>query len=349
MSDVVAASSSRRRVWVRLFVSLLFASGLAWILLRGGLPIVPPAAELSRVRPGAVLAYVGILAFAITVRSLRWRHVVPEMPTAQVTGIGLIGAAAIFVAPLRLGEAVRPLLFASAGRVPLARTLALVVAERVLDGLVLSVMFFAALSASSIRSPLPDHLGDLPLPVAAVPPTASAAVAVFGVAGVVLVALAALGDRGPKLVAAVVSPVSARLGARAEAFAERGTLGLRSLGTRQALPFFGETLVYWGATVVAMKVLANGLGLPLGVAEAAVTMGVLGVGIIVPSGPGFFGAFQLSTYVGLALYFPMEQVVGDGALYVFVMYSAQIAVALLAALAGWALGALRAAPEELDR
>lgn len=342
MSDGGAA---RRRLWTRLFVSLLFASGLAWLLLRGGLPIVPPAADLARVRPGPVLAYMGILSAALLVRALRWRHVVPELPVAQVTGIGLLGAAAIFVAPLRLGEAVRPILFGSAGRVPLARTLALVVAERVLDGLVLSLAFFAALSASTVRSPLPDHLGELPLPVAAVPPTASAAVAAFGVAGLGLVALAALGDRGPRLVGRALSPLSPRLSSRAAEFAERGTRGLRSLGTRRAAPFFAETLVYWAANALSMQVLANGLGLPLTYAQAAVTMGVLGVGIILPSGPGFFGAFQLSTYAGLALYLSMETVTGDGALYVFVMYAAQITVASLAAVAGWALGALRVAAD----
>ncbi len=343
MSDDAATPPSRARVWIRVFVSLLFAAGLGWLLLRGGLPIVPPASELARVRPGTVLAYMALLSLAIVIRSLRWRHVVPELPAAQVTGVGLVGAAAIFLAPLRLGEAVRPLLFASAGRIPLPRTLALVVAERVLDGLVLSLMFFAALSASSVRAPLPDRLGELPLPVAAVPPTASAAVAVFGVAGVALVTLAALGDRGPRLVARLLSPLSASLAARAAEFAERGTAGLRSLGTRQAAPFFVETLAYWATTALSMKVLANGVGLPLGFAEATVAMGVLGVGIVAPSGPGFFGAFQLSTYVGLALYLPMDRVVGDGAVYVFVMYSVQLTVALLAALAGWGLGALRAA------
>jgi hypothetical protein len=41
--------------------------------------------------------------------------------------------------------------------------------------------------------------------------------------------------------------------------------------------------------------------------EATGTVGaerIIGVGILVPAGPGFFGAFQLSTYMALAMYFP---------------------------------------------
>lgn len=336
-------ASPRLRVAVKVFLSLLFASGLVWLLIRGGLPILPPRSELAKVPVSAVLSYAGVLSIAFLFRCLRWRHVVPEMPAAQVTGIGLVGIAGIFLAPFRLGEAVRPLLFAAAGKVPLPRTLALVVAERVLDGMVLSAAFFVALLSSTIRSPLPDKIGDLPLPVAAVPPTASAAVAVFGVAGVVLVSLAALGDRGPRLVGFLLRPVSRALADRASAFAERGTAGLRSLGTRQSLPFFAETLLYWFFIALGMAVLAKGLGLNVSFAQAVVLMGVLGVGIIVPSGPGFFGAFQLSTYVGLALYLPMDEVVTKGGVYVFVLYSVQVLVTCAAAVVGVALGALRTA------
>ena len=336
-------SSARRRLALKIFVSLLFASGLGWLMLRGGLPIVPDRASLSRVPPSVLGSYVVLLTVALLLRAARWRHVIPEMPARQVVGVGLVGASAIFFAPFRLGEAVRPLLFASAGKVPLPRTLALVVAERVLDGLVLSFAFFVALAASTIRSPLPDHLGELPLPVAAVPPTASFAVAVFGLGGLGLVTLAALGDRGPRLVGFVLRPVSVSLSERVSAFAQRGTEGLRSLGSRQALPFFVETLAYWFSNALGMMVLARGLGLELGLAQATVAMGVLGVGIIVPSGPGFFGAFQLSTYVALALYLPMDEVVTKGAVYVFVLYVTQAAVALSAAFVGAALGALRTA------
>ena len=46
-----------------------------------------------------------------------------------------------------------------------------------------------------------------------------------------------------------------------------------------------------------MWILARGCGIEnISIVQAFVVMGVLGVGILVPAGPGLFGAFQASTY-----------------------------------------------------
>jgi hypothetical protein len=58
---------------------------------------------------------------------------------------------------------------------------------------------------------------------------------------------------------------------------------------------------------------------------------VLGVGIVVPAGPGLFGAFQASTYAGMAMYFHDDVVLGPGAAYVFLLYVIQFIWILLAA------------------
>jgi len=41
---------------------------------------------------------------------------------------------------------------------------------------------------------------------------------------------------------------------------------------------------------------------------------------VVPATPGFYGAFQLAIYAGLAMYLPPEQVRDAGALYAFYGY-----------------------------
>ena len=64
-------------------------------------------------------------------------------------------------------------------------------------------------------------------------------------------------------------------------------------------------------------------------------MGVLGLGIIVPGAPGYFGAFQTSVYAGLALYFADAVVLGSGSVFVFFLYVSQLGMMfLLAVLAG---------------
>ena len=88
----------------------------------------------------------------------------------------------------------------------------------------------------------------------------------------------------------------------------------------------------WVPLSEAVKaVLAGRIHNPLAV------MGVLAVGILVPAGPGLFGAFQAATFGALAMYFPSEVVMGKGSVYVFLLYSVQfvwhiVAAALAAAL-----------------
>jgi hypothetical protein len=65
-----------------------------------------------------------------------------------------------------------------------------------------------------------------------------------------------------------------------------------------------------------------------------VVLGVVGLGILVPSGPGFFGAFQLASYCGLAMFFHQDVVLVQGSLYVFLAYSTQHALNLLGLLLG---------------
>jgi hypothetical protein len=65
---------------------------------------------------------------------------------------------------------------------------------------------------------------------------------------------------------------------------------------------------------------------------------VLGLGVVVPAGPGLFGAFQIGTYSGLALFFPLSVLQSSGAAMVFVSYAVQLlTMALSCALGFWLL------------
>lgn len=65
---------------------------------------------------------------------------------------------------------------------------------------------------------------------------------------------------------------------------------------------------------------------------------MLGLGVIVPAGPGLFGAFQIGTYAGLAPFFPLAILQTSGAAMVFVAYAAQLGMMTLSlALGFWIL------------
>jgi uncharacterized membrane protein YbhN (UPF0104 family) len=106
-----------------------------------------------------------------------------------------------------------------------------------------------------------------------------------------------------------------------------------------------ETVIYWGLNGLSIWLLARACGLnELTLMQAFVVLGVIGVGIIVPAGPGLFGAFQASTYAGLAMYFHDDVVLGAGAVFVFLLYVFQVGLQLALCAVGLALEKRTAAP-----
>jgi hypothetical protein len=71
-------------------------------------------------------------------------------------------------------------------------------------------------------------------------------------------------------------------------------------------------------------------------------MGMLGCTILIPGPPGLLGVFQVGIYAGMTMYFPSEIVIGPGAAYVFLVYSAQVVLSILTGAWGmWHEGGTR--------
>jgi hypothetical protein len=340
--DPEPRAKAARTPWTyapRIVASLVIAGGFVWLFHQGGLPLIPARSAFSELEPWAIPTYCAFVLVAMYLRTHRWvyllRPIAPEIPTRKVIGIGLVGIAAILYAPLRMGEAVRPYLFSRDGKVSFFQALGAAGAERVVDGLTMTLVTALALFASKPLSPVPDHLGEVPLPVAAIPGAvyfmltlfacAFAAMTVFYVARTIAhrVTQRALGVISPKLANFVTDTL------------ERLSDGLRFLASRaNGLRFFGETALYWAATFVGQWLLMRGVGIRGSFAEGCVSLGVLGLGAIVPAGPGFFGAYQIAIYSALALYFPQSTLVSAGAAMVFVSYVTQLVLAALAGATG---------------
>lgn len=92
-------------------------------------------ANLLLLAPALALYFTGVW-----VRSFRWRLLLSplaRLPTGKLFRVVVIGFTANDLLPLRLGEIVRAILLARSDGVPVGATLATIVVERVLDGLVL--------------------------------------------------------------------------------------------------------------------------------------------------------------------------------------------------------------------
>jgi hypothetical protein len=106
------------------------------------------------------------------------------------------------------------------------------------------------------------------------------------------------------------------------------------LSRRHGIAFLRDTLAYWAVTSLGLWVLLRGSGAQADLAQTCVTLGVLGLSTLLPSGPGFFGTYQLGTYCGLAMFFPESVVLNAGAAFTFVSYTTQLVVSALALVVG---------------
>jgi uncharacterized protein (TIRG00374 family) len=306
----------------------------AWYLKRSGLDLTPDPAHFDRVKWWTVAAYFLLYTVVHYFRARRWDYLlrpVATVPTRRVIAIGFVGFLAIMLLPLRMGEVVRPALIREKGKISGSAALGTIAAERVLDGLYVALMLGAALLWVP-RLPL-DGVFIGAFPVAKVPVLGFGLVAVFAAALLVLGLFLSQRAFAERLVRGVFGLLSHKL---AEKLVEKiGGLadGLRSLpDPKLMVPFTVQTLLYWSANALTMMLLGWGCGLPMTIGHAYAVMGVLAMGILLPSAPGLFGAFQFSVFAALAMYFPRQMVEHEGSAYVFLMYVCQLVFHLVAGI-----------------
>jgi glycosyltransferase 2 family protein len=268
-------------------------------------------------------AYLGLMVIVHACRSLRWNHLLAPLgvrvPAGPLLAISSVGFMAILAFPARLGELVRPGLLRSGHYTTTAAALGTVAVERIVDGLFISMLVFAAFVA--LHGPgSPGWMM----------PTAYAALGVFSIALVFLVcamwrpeptvrfgmALTLLPRFAPKLAAVIEHKLLDMI---------RGFAALKDV--RNLALFLIWSIVYWGANGLGVWVLAHAFGLPLSLVGAYATMSLLGVGISLPNSPGLVGQFQWFTLLGLSLYLGFD--LGDPETKHTALYAVALAFAIV--------------------
>jgi uncharacterized protein (TIRG00374 family) len=345
--DSVPPTAREPRGWFRRHLgktigSLVIAAAFIIILRKGGLPLTPQPSALARMSWGWVALHTLLMIAVLVVRAARWRHLLrpldPDVSLRRVLAASWLGFTAILLLPLRAGEFVRPWLARDGKRISMSAALGTIGAERVIDGLFVTGLLAATLTVVPRLSPLPDHIGQLHVSVAAIPAAAYVALAVFVAAFGAMALFYFARAFARRLVFRTVGLVSEKLAERLANIVEGVADGLHFLvGPRYALPFLAETTIYWMLNATSMWVLGIACGMPMTFGHACATMGVLAVGILVPAGPGLFGAFQAATYGALAMYFGESMVLDHGSAYVFLLYAVQFVLQLVTAGIGMAM------------
>jgi glycosyltransferase 2 family protein len=331
-----ASSTSRRNVRAAI-ASVVLVGAFVWILGRGGFPLLPPAGWTASVSVAPFLGFCGLLLLSMLTKYGRCHFLIAplaKVPFRRLMTINAIGMALVTFLPLRIGEMARPAMLREKGSLSAWAVTGTVGAERILDGLAFSVLLLVGLGLAVPHSPLPDHIGSLPVPVSLVPRMARFAALLFAAAFVAMAAFYWLRATARRITEAVVGIASKKLATRLADIVERLSDGLRFLTNwRYSVPYLVVTLISVMSHAWAMWLLAQATGLEeLTFAQSMVVLGVLALGFSAPNAPGFFGVVQLALYAGLATYIAPEKVAREGAIYVFLCYVVYLLVVSLLAL-----------------
>lgn len=280
---------------VRLAVSLALSALLLWLAFRN-VEFSAAFALLRRVSLPLVGLHLLMLVVIQVARAARWEVLV--RPFAHISSsaafrISNVGNMLILVLPLRLGEFARPYLLKKESGAPLSAGLGAVTVERAIDGLLVTLLFFASTMVTGDDQRIPRALQ-----IAAV-----LALGVFvGATGVIIAALlwreAVLGATER-----FVKPVSPALAKRLVGMLDAFVSGLRSLPDAKALvSMILWTMVYWLANGFGYYFCMVAFGWNLPVTAAFTLVSIIVIAIMIPAGPGFLGTFQGGILAGLAIY-----------------------------------------------
>jgi len=252
--------------------------------------------------PGRVAEFGAAIAFYLAgcaVRAERWYELL-RYNGAQPRRLDAYGLVAVAnfgnnVLPARAGDALRVVLIAPRARTDARTAIGTIVAERVLDVVVLVALFVVLAYGvlGGIDGPSAGRLGLAALLVAALIAASAAAAWV-------------LHRRGH------LRRVLAYLAPMAEA--------TRRLRSNHGMQLLGLTFAVWALEWIGWWLAARAVGLDLALLEAGYLMGLASMFALIPSGPGYVGTFDAAVVLGVrALDFTGAQALSYALLLRFVV------------------------------
>jgi uncharacterized protein (TIRG00374 family) len=310
--------ASNRRLVVNAALSL--AVGIACVAFAvHGMNGREVARALAALSPATIGIYLVTLAITHLFRGWRWEYLLRalgvSLPFGRLMLISSAGFMAILALPFRLGELARPYYVARERNARMSALLGAVAVERIIDGLLISIVFFvASLATAGDTFSRQLHI--------------AAWISLAGFLGLAAFLVAAQIWTEPTIALAVRLTLVDRIApARAAAIAEklRSLIsGFRALGDRRNFSIFLlQSAIYWGMNGFGMWLLARGMDLPISLGAAYVIMSFTGVVLTLPNSPGLVGQFHAAIKAGLLAYLPAAVVNSRGIAYAIVLHGVQ--------------------------
>lgn len=278
------AGRQRGSLAIRL-VGLLVSIVALWVVLHS-VDLATCASVLSHADPLPLIACLVVIAAQVTLRSVRWRLLLPapsnggSLKVLRIVPPLLVGYLGNAVLPARLGEPIRAYLVARREDLDAAEAFGSVVLERVVDTATLAVVAFVA--AIAVRAP-------------------SWIVQATGLAALIGVGVtAALVVIGPTPLVRAARKIVARMpfAVRVEPLMDRLDDFARGIDrpSRSGAIVFAALIsaVCWMLDATTFWLVARSIGAPVDPASALLIAAVTVLGTALPSAPGYVGTFELA-------------------------------------------------------
>lgn len=289
---------------IKTIIGLIISVVLLWWVLR----TVSPGEvmyHLKKANPWMFALSILCATLIFPMRAIRWRTILdpvyPRIPFGPLWSSTAAGMAINNLIPARVGEVLRAFALTKVTPVPFSASIGSLAVDRLFDGIVLLLM-----GVVGILSPgFPKH--------ATIAGQALTDFALIGAAFVacVLIAIYSLvyfPTAFLKVFRGTVGRVLPRVsepGSRALLSFRDGLSVLRY--PKHVVVIFLWTVAHWMMNTLAFWFGMIAVGIEAPFSASLLMQTIIGLGVAVPSSPGFFGVFEGAATVGLALYNVPEQ------------------------------------------
>lgn len=351
----------------KVLLSLLVGAVCVYFVLRN-MDLDATTHVLKALPASAVVLYALSMIPTHLFRAWRWKYLLRPLGVSMSFGrlmvISTVGFMAILALPVRLGEFVRPYYVVRDGQSRMSAVLGTVAVERIVDGLMISILFFvtymlAFRSGGTGYSPVLagaawlSLLGFLALTVFLGCALRWTEPTVRFVKGVTLLAVRVASALARAMTAIRLGFVARLLGRISPLLADKIADKVRALiqgfralrEKRDMIPFLFQTVLYWGANGFGMWILARDMNLAIPLTAAYAAMAFTGVLISLPNSPGLVGQFHAGVMIALGAYVSEATVRSSGGAYAVALHGIQFAwyvgLGCLALLVAGKSGSLR--------
>jgi hypothetical protein len=275
----------------KLLIGIAVSTVFIYLTLKG-VDLKEVVAELRNKSYGFLLPVAAVCILTQIIRSIRWGVLLSPIKAINqriLFPITSVGFMAIIVAPMRLGEIVRPYLINVKQSVPLGSGIATILIERSMDLLMLLLFLSVVLS----RISLPDWI--------ARGGTVLLGIILLEFLFIILFMIF------PEKIKRFLFPITKRFPRRVakgfEAFIENIANGFRVISSiKKFTQVFFLSFLVWVLSALAVYLLFSFYKLPLGILEAFAVTTITALGISLPAAPGFIGNFQFACILALSFY-----------------------------------------------